>query len=101
MPRLHEAYERYHPEGLEIVSVSVDENPRDVAAFRAETWPMPWQHLWLADGWQSEAMEAFEVSGIPRAILIDASGTILAAGPDLRQENLSKTLEMIFDNRRY
>ena len=99
MPTLHEAYEKYKDRGLEIVSVSSDENPRDVAAFRDDKWPMPWQHLWLKGGWNDDMMKAFEVAGIPKAILLNDEGLIIATASDLRGEKLLETLDIVFENR--
>lgn len=100
MPVLHEAYEKYHNQGLEIVSVSSDENPRDVAAFRADKWSMPWQHLWLTGGWNDPVMKNYEVAGIPKAVLLSEEGLILATDQDLRGEKLLETLETVFANRK-
>ncbi|MCE2504704.1 MAG: hypothetical protein J4G05_11715 [Chlorobi bacterium] len=36
--------------------------------------------------------QAFEVQGIPKPVLVDPGGIILATGGDLRGENLEKTL---------
>jgi len=98
MPHLHEAYEQFADKGFEIISISVDEDPRDVAAFREEKWPMPWKHLWLEDGWESDAMKEYEVAGIPRSILIDSEGNILATGMEVRREKLVETVAMAIEN---
>lgn len=99
MPSLHETYEAFADRGFEIISISLDEDPRDVAAFRAEKWAMPWQHLWLKDGWDSEIMDRYEVAGIPRPVLIDREGTILATGMDLRWDKLRPTVAAALENR--
>ena len=100
MPNLHDAYEQFADQGFEIISISVDEDPRDVAAFRAEKWAMPWKHLWLKDGWDSDIMERYEVAGIPRPVLIDREGNILATGMDARGETLIETVAAALENRK-
>ena len=100
MPNLHDAYEQFADEGFEIISISVDEDPRDVAAFRADEWAMPWKHLWLKDGWDSDIMERYEVAGIPRPVLIDREGNILATGMDARREALLETVAAALENRK-
>ena len=45
---------------------------------------------------KSEAAKNFEVSGIPKPVLVAADGTILATEVDLRGENLDATLAKVF-----
>ncbi len=54
---------------------------------------MPWMHVFSEGVWESEAAKAFEVSGIPKPILIDPNGKIVALEEDLRSDKLEKTLE--------
>lgn len=50
-------------------------------------------HVFSEGVWESEAAKAFEVSGIPKPILIDPNGKIVALEEDLRSDKLEKTLE--------
>jgi thiol-disulfide isomerase/thioredoxin len=84
MGNMHAAYEKYHGRGLEIVSLSFDAKPEDVATFRGRKWKMPWMHAFIDGGFKSEAAKNFEVSGIPKPVLVGADGTILATEVDLR-----------------
>jgi len=54
---------------------------------------MPWLHAFVEKGFESDLAKRFEVMGIPKPILVDENGNILALETDLRGENLEKTLE--------
>jgi thiol-disulfide isomerase/thioredoxin len=88
MPNLHQEYEKFKQRGFEILSVSLDENPEIVKEFRQERWKMPWLHSLLSP----EVKKQFEIVGIPKAVLIDQSGRIIATDRDLRGRNLDQTL---------
>ncbi|MBS1911017.1 MAG: redoxin family protein [Bacteroidetes bacterium] len=95
MPNLHAAYDRYHAKGFEIVSISFDRSVDDVAKFRRKKWKMPWKHGFAEGAFGGALGKEFEVVGIPKPILVDAAGTIVATENDLRGENLEKTLARI------
>ncbi len=93
MPVLHAAYERFGGRGFEILSVSMDDRPDVVDAFRAGRFPMPWLHVWNGDGFGGGLAQAFEVRAIPKPILVGPDGTILATSSQaLRGANLEQTL---------
>ncbi len=92
MPRLHAAYATYKDHGLAILSVSFDPKRSDVAAFRGRKWQMPWQHAFAPGQDFEDAPRAFEVVGIPFAVLVDPVGKIVASGPELRGAEFDKTL---------
>jgi thiol-disulfide isomerase/thioredoxin len=88
MPNLHQEYEKFKERGFEILSVSLDDNPEIVKEFRKERWKMPWLHSLLSP----EVKKQFEIAGIPKAVLIDQRGRIVATDRDLRGRNLDQTL---------
>jgi thiol-disulfide isomerase/thioredoxin len=93
MPNLHKAYEKFKDKNFEILSLSFDQAPEDVAKFRRDKWKMPWLHTFVEQGFGSELAKSFEVMGIPKPILVDGNtNTILATEMDLRGERLEKTL---------
>lgn len=98
MDEHHEAYEEYEDDGFDILSISLDEKPADVKAFRQEQWPMPWKHHFAGFfGQGRETIEqTFEVVGIPHPILVDANGQIIATNEALRGEKLFQALERVF-----
>ncbi|MFZ1946206.1 MAG: thioredoxin-like domain-containing protein [bacterium] len=92
MANLHKAYERFKGPGFEILSISFDRRPEDVAQFRAGDWPMPWLNAYSEGMFQSEAATVFEVAGIPKPILVDPQGMIVECGMGLRGDNLTTVL---------
>lgn len=101
MAHLHKLYEQYRTKGFEIVSVSLDAGPEAVNNFRKGRWKMPWLNsfagMWPQQSAKGNArvLEELEVAGIPKAILVDSHGQIVAAGMELRGPRLDKTLTRV------
>ncbi len=93
MPALHKAYEKFKHKKFVVLSVSFDREAKDVTKFRSGKYKMPWMHSFSEGVWESEAAKVFEVSRIPKPILIDPNGKIVALENDLRSDTLEKTLE--------
>ncbi len=96
MPNLQKAYEKYKGRGFEILSLSFDKSPEDVTKFRKGEWKMPWLHAFVNNGFQSILARDFEVSGIPKPILVDSTGHIIASELQLRGERLMQTLKEVY-----
>jgi hypothetical protein len=93
---MHEAFEKYSADGFTILSLSFDLEREDVDRFRSEgDWPMPWMHVFVEQGAESELAHSLDVVNIPRAILIGRDGTILATNESLRGEQLDETLARV------
>ncbi|MES2765209.1 MAG: redoxin family protein [Bacteroidota bacterium] len=96
MPKIHAAYEKFKDRGFDIISLSFDAKPEDVGKMRAKgKFPMPWKHAFVEGGFKSDLGKQFEVMGIPKPILIDSQGKIIAVESELRGDNLDKTLESV------
>jgi thiol-disulfide isomerase/thioredoxin len=94
MPEIHAAYEKFKDRGFDILSLSFDGQSGDVGKMRAKgKFPMPWKHAFVEGGFKSNLGKQFEVVGIPKPILIDSQGKIIAMEVELRGTNLEKTLE--------
>jgi thiol-disulfide isomerase/thioredoxin len=94
MPHLHKAWARFKDRSFEILSLSFDRKVEHIAPFRrAAATPMPWKHAFVEGGFRNPIGEAYGVKGIPKPLLVGPDGKIVAAGGDLRGENLEKTLE--------
>ena len=92
MPELHTAYEEFGGDNFEILSISFDGAPEDVLKFREKKWAMPWLHAFAEGSFNSDLAKEFEVTGIPKPILVDPNGVIVATEGELRGPKLSKTL---------
>jgi len=80
LPKLKQAYARYHAQGLEIVGVSCDNEATALSNFLAENRDMPWPQLFDAakPGWHPIA-EQYGLNAIPRMFLIDRKGVLRSA----------------------
>lgn len=94
--RLHA---KYKERGFEIVSLSLDEDAVAVREFRSEKWPMEWMNAMVSEGLRSEVLKIFEVSGLPRMILVDKEGMIIATNDEVRGRNLEETLKRVLEVR--
>lgn len=97
MEELHEAYEIYKSKGLNIISVSMDFNIEDMLKFRKEKWPMPWFNSFLKYDPNNQIVKDFELVTIPKPVLINYEGIIVATGMDLRGSKLKETLSKVFN----
>jgi len=93
IPGLEKAYKKYQKKGLEIVSVLLDGNADWLQQFRTQRYKMPWIHGYDPLNFKSDIALKFEISSIPRSMLIGADGKILAMDPD--KEQLDKILDEI------
>lgn len=91
MDNLHETYQAYKDKGFEILSISIDPMASRVVGFRNGKWKMPWLNAWSDGQFQSVAATTFEVIGIPRFVLIDPEGIIIAVD-SIRGEGLKAKL---------
>jgi len=93
MPNLHSVYEEFKDTGFKILSISLDQSVDHIAGFRAGDWKMPWLHAYAEGMFESYMATLFEVSGIPKPILVDPEGVIVAVGSELRGADLEETLK--------
>ncbi|MDG3006505.1 redoxin domain-containing protein [Paludisphaera mucosa] len=91
LPRLQDAYKKYHGAGLEIVSVSLDDTRTAVVDF-VKARKIPWVQLHNTTA-GVDCVEAFGVSSIPATYLIDPQGTIIRL--DLRGGALEEVLSKL------
>jgi len=80
LPFVQAAYEKYHPEGFEIVGISFDEDRKELESFIAEN-NMTWTQIFEGKMFKSEMNKDFQVQGIPFTLLIGRDGKIAAINP--------------------
>ncbi|HYM09239.1 MAG TPA: TlpA disulfide reductase family protein, partial [Bryobacterales bacterium] len=93
MPHLHQLYAKYKYQGFEILSVSLDNAPADVARYRQGQWNMPWLHAFVSGAARTEAERRFQVQGIPTACLVDRDGRVVAVGAAVQGAYLEQLLQ--------
>lgn len=80
-PHLVALYQKYHPKGLEIISISVERNQAGWEKAKAE---LPWPYHVLESGrFDGPAATLFNVHQIPSLFLVNSSGTIIGTNPSL------------------
>jgi thiol-disulfide isomerase/thioredoxin len=94
LPNLTAMYEKFHPKGLEVLGISLDQPDaaQKLASFTKEK-NMSWPQVYDGKYWQAEIAKLYNVDSIPRAFLVDGdTGEILATGESLRGPELEKTI---------
>lgn len=93
IPNLKAAYEKYHSQGLELLSVACwDKEPNTRKALEDEK--MPWPQIINA---QNIATDAYGIIGIPQIILFAPDGRIAAKG--LRGTMVDETVARMLDSK--
>ena len=92
-PNMVKIYNEFHEKGLEILSVSLDEN-KEKWTSAIEKDGLIWNHVSDLKKWNSAAAKLYGISSIPHIIVIDKNGIIV--GKNLRgQELINKIRELI------
>jgi thiol-disulfide isomerase/thioredoxin len=94
-PNVVQTYKKYHDQGFEVYSVSLD---RDKASWlkAIEADGLVWSnHVSDLGFWQSQAAKIYGVSSIPATFLIDKEGKIIAK--NLRGAALENALKGLFE----
>lgn len=86
-PNVVAMYKELHPKGLEILSVSLDNN-KEAWLQAIEDDKLTWNHVSDLKGWQCEAAQLYGVNGIPHLIVLDENNVIVAK--NLRGEALKE-----------
>ncbi|MDE7074607.1 MAG: AhpC/TSA family protein [Odoribacter sp.] len=86
-PNVVKMYKELHPKGLEILSVSLDNNKEAwLKAIKDDN--LTWNHVSDLKGWGSEAGQLYGVNGIPHLVVLDENNVIVAK--NLRGDELRK-----------
>lgn len=91
-PELVKIYKDYKNKGLEIVSVSLDDNADEWKAAIQQDG-LDWIHVSDLKGWKSEIAELYTVNGIPSVFIVDESNTIV--GTSHSPEEMRQIIENI------
>ncbi len=74
----------------------MDYQKDDVTDYRQRKWPMPWLHTYLQD-WKPKqgVLNDFEVAAIPKVLLVDRNGVIVAVGNPRGESFYNKVRELL------
>lgn len=96
LPGLLKVYEQYHPQGFEIVSISLDYKDR-VDIDKYKEWigekGMIWRHSYDGEGWDTPMVKKYFVSSIPAPFMVGKDGNLIAFGEDCRGAKLEETVK--------
>jgi thiol-disulfide isomerase/thioredoxin len=79
IPELKKVYEKWHEKGMEVVGVSLDEDP-NAAGVAAKKHELPWPLVVLPAGEEARELwtQASGINVIPRLLVIDRTGVLRA-----------------------
>ena len=80
LPNVKTNYEKYKPQGFDIVGVSLDEDESALRNF-IQKREMPWAQLFDGKGWENADAQKYGVQAIPFTLLIGKDGRIAAVNP--------------------
>ena len=89
IPALKDVYDSHKRHGLEIVSVSVDED-KESWVERSDELELPWINLGELKGFKGEVASSYGVTFIPKGYLVDGEGVIVQK--NLTPEQLAEFL---------
>ncbi len=89
IPHLKEVYEKYHEQGVEMLSVSIDKKESEWHKALAEE-DMEWTQV-LAPKAGKQTMKDYQFNGIPFIIILDKDGKIIAK--NLRGKKIDEKLD--------
>lgn len=86
-------YAKFHAKGLNIIGVSLDEDPEKWKQAIAKD-KLTWNQVSNLKGWEEPIAKQYKVESIPATFILDASGKVVAQ--DLRGEELeAKIIELL------
>ena len=88
IPNIKAAYEKYHGDKFDVLSVAVWDKPEDTARALAEE-NLPWPQIVNA---QRIPTDIYGIQGIPHLILFGPDGHIVKRGEGLRGENMDPVI---------
>lgn len=95
VPNVKKVYDRYHPQGFEILSVSLDDK-KDNWLNAVDVHELNWDHVSSLKGWQCPVVKLYSISGVPAMFLLDKEGKIMASG--LRGEELGEKVAALYQD---
>jgi thiol-disulfide isomerase/thioredoxin len=96
-PLMKKMYDQYHSRGLNIISISGDDNIDDwVKAIKRDS--MTWTNISDLRGWYNEAFMIYGIKAIPQMLILDENGLIVDTQFDIQY--LVHTPDLVFKNQK-
>jgi len=101
VPGLVSAYNQFHPKGVEVLGISLDQaDSADKVKTVTAQHQMSWPQVYDGKFWQARVAQLYGIDMIPHPFLIDGdTGKILAEGAPLRGDALVTTLQTALDEK--
>lgn len=96
---LQDLFQEFKNDGLVIISLALDKSTDDIRNFRENKWPMPWIHVWVKDGWNDNLIKTFEVSHLPKMIIVGPGNKIICTNTEQDDEGIRIKLQDTFDKK--
>jgi thiol-disulfide isomerase/thioredoxin len=90
LPGVIEIYKKYHPQGFEIIGISLDSDREQLAAFVKQQVGMTWPQYIDGEGDTNKLATKYGIEAIPYTLLIGPDGKII--GKDLRGDSLGQSV---------
>lgn len=97
IPYIRDAYNKHKGKNFTVLTLSLDPKIEDLKNFLAEKDQFPWPNSFLFDDNKFTLGRDFSIETIPRPILIDPDGIVVAVDQELRGDNLDQTLSRILN----
>jgi thiol-disulfide isomerase/thioredoxin len=91
LPNVIATYQKFHPQGFNIIGVSLDSDRDKLDAFLKKTDGMIWPQFFDGQGWSNKLAVKYGVESIPFTVLVGPDGKIIGTG--LRGEALGAAVE--------
>ena len=96
-PIMKKMYDLYHSKGLNIISISCDDNIDNwVNAIKKDS--MTWTNISDLNGWNNEAFMSYGIKAIPQMIILDENGYIIDNHFDIQY--LVHTPDLVLQNQK-
>ncbi|RYG68523.1 redoxin domain-containing protein [bacterium] len=89
LPEVEKVYKKYHAKGLQVVSISLDEEKSDLTSF-LKKHKLPWTQVFDGKAWKTKPAVDYGVKAIPFMLIIGKDGKIAAIDP---QEKLDAAVK--------
>ncbi len=96
LPGLLAAYQKYHDQGFDVLSISLDyadKTTQDDYRKWITDKGMSWRHVYDQHDWNGPLVKSYLVRGIPSPVLVGRDGSLSAMGDDCRGDKLNGTIE--------